>query len=191
MEHIYSDFYKQPVKITERKPDVLGVVLHDDAENYQAKDYIDWLKKRITNHELEKGWACVYVDMHTCYWFHPSEYTEWHCGNTFANTHYIGIERCQSKINGVLNDKAFMRNEEASFKIAALLLKKYQLPVNRQTVRLHKEFFETECPARAWSIHLGNVKTNQENIEKLKDYFIERIKSYDNYSSEKTLDIIG
>lgn len=33
MEHIYSEFYRQTEKITEPKLQVLGVVLHDDAEN--------------------------------------------------------------------------------------------------------------------------------------------------------------
>ncbi|MDW4542562.1 N-acetylmuramoyl-L-alanine amidase [Staphylococcus saprophyticus] len=191
MEHIYSEFYRQTEKITEPKLQVLGVVLHDDAENYTAKAYIEWLKRRINRNELEKGWACLYVDANTCYWFHPSEYIEWHCGNAFANSHYVGIERCQSKINGVLDDEAFMRNEEASFKMAALILNKYHLPINRETVRLHKEFFDTECPAQAWKIHLGNVETNQQTIQILQDYFIERIKSYASCISDEELKTVG
>ena len=47
MEHIYSNYYEIDEKITERKKDILGVVLHDDAENYSAKNYITWLNKRI------------------------------------------------------------------------------------------------------------------------------------------------
>ncbi|NWK84175.1 N-acetylmuramoyl-L-alanine amidase [Staphylococcus sp. GSSP0090] len=191
MNHIYSEFYRQSEKITEPKPKVLGIVLHDDAENYTAEEYVEWLKCRINKKELEKGWACLYVDANTCYWFHPSQYIEWHCGHTFANSHYVGIERCQSKINGILDDEAFMRNEEASFKMAALILKKYRLPINRETVRLHKEFFDTECPARAWQIHLGYVATNQKTIEKLQDYFIERIKSHDRCLSDDELETVG
>lgn len=62
MEHIYSDYFNLTETITELKRDILGVVLHDDAENYTAKAYITWLKKRIDQDELEKGWASVYVD---------------------------------------------------------------------------------------------------------------------------------
>ncbi|MDW8565760.1 peptidoglycan recognition protein family protein [Staphylococcus shinii] len=191
MEHIYSEFYNQKTKITELKPDVLGVVLHDDAENNNAKDYIAWLQQRMDNNELDKGWACAYVDKQTCYWFHPSSYVEWHCGDAFANTHYIGIERCQSKINGILSDKEFMENEEASFWIAALLLKKYQLPVNRETVKLHKMFFDTQCPARAWSIHLDNTTTNAENIKTLQDYFINKIKAHYTNIQENDTAVVG
>ncbi len=43
------------------------------------------------------GRVCMLISKHV---FHPSQYVEWHCGNAFANDHYIGIERCQSKING-------------------------------------------------------------------------------------------
>ncbi|HLR19276.1 MAG TPA: N-acetylmuramoyl-L-alanine amidase [Staphylococcus sp.] len=188
MEHIYSDYYIKDNKITDLKPEILGIVLHDDAENYTAKDYIVWLNNRIANDELEKGWASVYVDTKSCYWFHPTPYIEWHCGNTFANKHFIGIERCQSKINGVLTDDEFMENEEVSFWVAALLLKKYNLLVNRKTVRIHKEFFDTECPARAWSIHNGNAKTNNQSITKLKDYFINKIQNY--YDTITDIDLL-
>lgn len=191
MQHIYSEFYNQESKITKLKSKVLGIVLHDDAENNSAEDYIVWLQQRIDNNELEKGWACVYVDKQTCYWFHPSQYVEWHCGNAFANDHYIGIERCQSKINGILTDEQFGENEEASYWIAALLLKKYQLPVNRETVKLHKMFFDTECPARAWSIHLNNAPTNEENIKMLQDYFIDKIKYHYFNIKESDMFVVG
>ncbi|WP_418128994.1 N-acetylmuramoyl-L-alanine amidase [Staphylococcus sp. HKU1] len=191
LHHIYSDYYKQPAKITEKKPEIHGVVLHDDAENNKAVDYIQWLQRRIDKDELEKGWGCVYVDKESCYWFHPSNYIEWHCGEPFANAHFIGIERCQSLINGVLSDKAFMENEETSYWIAALLLKKYNLPITRETVRLHKEFSDTACPARAWQVHLGDVPTNEKNINKLKDYFIEHIKRYSDQITKDDLDVLG
>ncbi|MFW2433009.1 hypothetical protein ACN0YC_08150 [Staphylococcus cohnii] len=47
MKHIYSNYYKIDDKITELKKDILGVVLHDDAENYTAQNYIAWLNNRI------------------------------------------------------------------------------------------------------------------------------------------------
>lgn len=191
MEHIYSDYFNLTETIIELKRDILGVVLHDDAENYTAKAYITWLKKRIDQDELEKGWASVYVDQTTCYWFHPTHYTEWHCGDKFANTHYIGIERCQSKINGVLNDNEFMKVEEVSFWLAAAILKKYHLPVNRTTVRIHKEFYNTACPARSWLIHLQNGLDTLESINKLKDYFIFKISQYYSDISKKDIEILG
>lgn len=55
MQHIYSEFYNQASKITKLKSEVLGIVLHDDAENNTAEDYIVWLQQRIDNNELEKG----------------------------------------------------------------------------------------------------------------------------------------
>ena len=73
MKHIYSNYYEIDEKITELKKDVLGVVLHDDAENYTAQNYITWLNNRIKKNELEKGWASVYIDQDTCYWFHPTQ----------------------------------------------------------------------------------------------------------------------
>ncbi|MDG0844038.1 N-acetylmuramoyl-L-alanine amidase [Staphylococcus equorum] len=191
MNHIYSNFYTTYNKITNLKPDILGIVLHDDAENYAAHEYIEWLNNRIAKNELEKGWASVYVDVDTCFWFHPTEYIEWHCGNNYANTHFIGIERCQSKRGGVLTDQEFMENEEVSFRVAALLLKKYNLPVNRNTVRIHKEFFETECPDRAWKIHLEDAQTNPESILKLKDYFISKIQGYYNKVVDSEVENIG
>ena len=191
MNHIYSNFYTTNNKITDLKPYILGIVLHDDAENYAAKDYIDWLNNRIEKNELEKGWASVYVDQDTCYWFHPTEYVEWHCGNVYANTQFIGVERCQSKRDGVLTDQEFMKNEEVSFWVAALLLKKYNLPVNRNTVRIHKEFFETECPDRVWKIHLEDAQTNSESILKLKDYFISKIQGYYNKVVDSELENMG
>lgn len=178
MEHIYSEFYEGKAKITKKKKQILGIVLHDDAENMSAKNYIAWLNEREEQGCLYKGWASVYVDKDTCYWFHPIDHTEWHCGKQFANEHYVGIERCQSKINGVLSDQQFEENEEASFAIAAQILKGQNLPVNRKTVRLHREFFDTACPARAWAIHVGNREDYEVNRQRLKDYFIERIQSY-------------
>ncbi|MBF7016330.1 peptidoglycan recognition protein family protein [Staphylococcus durrellii] len=180
MEHIYSDYFRDKSKITEKRTQILGIVLHDDAENMAAKDYIDWLKDRAREGCLYKGWASIYIDKDTCYWFHPIDYIEWHCGNQFANEHYVGIERCQSKINGVLSDRQFEEIEEASFKIAAKILKEQNLPVNRDTVRLHREFFETACPARAWQIHVNNSEDSEVNRERLKDYFISRIQTYYN-----------
>lgn len=42
-----------------------------------------------------------------------------------------------------------------------------------------------------WKIHLGNVETNQQTIQKLQDYFIERIKSYASYISDEELKTVG
>jgi N-acetylmuramoyl-L-alanine amidase len=178
MEHIYSDYFNGKSKITNKKQKICGIVLHDDAENMAAKDYVEWLKEREKQGCLEKGWASIYVDKDTCYWFHPIEYVEWHCGDRFANEHYVGIERCQSKIDGVLSDSQFQENEEASFALAAQILKDQTLPVNSDTIRLHREFFDTACPARAWQIHVNNGVDSEANRKRLKDYFISRIQSY-------------
>jgi len=70
-------------------------------------------------------------------------------------------------------------------------LKKYQLPVNRETVKLHKMFFDTQCPARAWSIHLDNTTTNAENIKTLQDYFINKIKAHYTNIQENDTAVVG
>src|SRR5699024_11504669 len=71
-----------------------------------------------------------------------------------------------------------MKVEVVSFWLAAAILKKYQLPVNRETVRIHKEFYDTECPARSWLIHLQQASNTLANVNRLKDYFIYKIKYY-------------
>ena len=45
------------------------------------------------------------------------------------------------------------------------------MPVNRDTVRLHREFIQTDCPLRSWELHGKSANA-------VKDYFIAKIKYY-------------
>ncbi|PTI95834.1 hypothetical protein BU054_12850, partial [Staphylococcus simulans] len=92
----------------------------------------------------------------------------------------IGFEICES-YPGRLSDKLFLENEEATLKVVADVMKSYDLPVNRSTVRLHNEFFGTSCPHRSWELHVGKgAPYTTANQNKMKDYFISRIKYYYN-----------
>lgn len=79
------------------------------------------------------------------------------------------------------SDKDFLASEQSVFQETARLLKKWKLPVNRSTVRLHNEFSSTRCPHRSLALHAGYNSTQlapQAVINKTKDYFISQIKAY-------------
>ena len=81
-----------------------------------------------------------------------------------------------------VSDKDFLKNEQAALKFAAHKLKKWGLPANRNTVRLHNEFSYTACPHRSAKLHTGIDPTKQAWTKatqlKLKDYFIKQIRAY-------------
>ena len=108
----------------------------------------------------------------------PESYIAWHTANATGNKNYYGIEVCQSFS---ASDKEFLASEQSVFQEAARLLKKWKLPVNRSTVRLHNEFSSTQCPHRSLALHAGYTSTQlapQSVINKVKDYFISQIKAY-------------
>lgn len=99
---------------------------------------------------------------------------------TSGNWNYYGIEVSQS-MNA--SDAVFLANEQAVFQYAAMKLKEWRLPANRNTVRLHMEFSLTACPHRSMTLHTGwnPVKKGNPPEEirlKLKDYFIKQIRAY-------------
>ena len=144
------------------------------------KQYLNWLYTREQNGSYTAGWASVYINRNDVLWYHPTNYVEWHCGNNYANSHLIGFEVCESFPNHI-SDETFMKNEEATFKVVAEVMKSYNLPINRNTVHLHREYFSTSCPHRSWDIHVGvNAPNTRANQLKLIDYFISRIKHYAN-----------
>lgn len=177
MKNIYSNHIKGQ-KLTSQKPSIDGVVIHNDYGSMTPSQYLNWLYTREQNGSYTAGWASVYVNRNETLWYHPTNYIEWHCGNNYANSHLIGFEVCESYPNHI-SDKTFMKNEEATFKVVADVMKSYNLPINRDTVNLHREYFSTSCPHRSWDIHVGvgapNTRANQ---LKLIDYFISRIKHY-------------
>lgn len=179
LKHIYSNHIKGN-KITAPKPSVQGVVIHNDYGSMTPAQYLPWLYARENNGTHVNGWASVYANRNEVLWYHPTDYVEWHCGHQWANANLIGFEVCES-YPGRLSDKLFLENEEATLKVAADVMRSYSLPVNRNTVRLHNEFFGTSCPHRSWELHVGKgAKYTEANQNKMKDYFISRIKYYYN-----------
>lgn len=167
---------KKPKRINERlmavgaMGRVMGVIIHNDygSRNGTPEWYIGWLRNR--NKEL--GIAHYYIDRNTIARVIDSGDIAYHAGNYAANTGgYVGFEVCQSRWDTGADTATFLANEDMTLRQAAAVMKHYKLPVNRSTVRLHKEFSATSCPHRSWDLH--GKTTNS-----VKDYFIKKIKYY-------------
>lgn len=169
---------------TKRMSPIKGVVIHNDygSKNATAKWYANtFLPQRAKQGQLSLGVAHYYIDA-SCIARVVDTYREaWHTGNREGNGHYIGYEVCGSRWDNGLSTEAFKANEEMAFRQAAEDMLFYKLPVNRNTVRLHKEFSSTSCPHRSWDLHGKSVNA-------VKDYFISRIKHYQ--SLGKTVDVM-
>ena len=129
---------------------------------------------------LEAGIAHSYISGNDVWQALPESRIAWHTANQKGNKDYYGIEICQSV--GASN-KEFLANEQSAFQEAARLLKKWGLPANRNTVRIHVEFSNTACPHRSAELHTGWNPTTQGLLPKaqqtkLKDYFIKQIRAY-------------
>ena len=90
----------------------------------------------------------------------PEGRVAWHTANNEGNKNYYGIEVCQSMR---ATDKQFLENEQQAFQEAARMLKKWKLPVNRNTVRIHSEFSATQCPHRSLALHC-NYKIGRAHV---------------------------
>jgi len=181
MRNIYSGYIKSP--FTPKKNSIRGVIIHNDAGGMTPSQYLPWLNNRVRNGQATLGFASLYVNRNECLWFSPTDHAEWHAGHQNGNYNYIGFEVCESMPSKTSN-ATFLQNEEATLKVVADVMKSYNLPVNRNTVMLHNEFSSTACPHRSWEIHIGKgAPYNQTNKNKLKDYFISRIKHYMNGST--------
>lgn len=174
MKNIYSSYIKSP--FTGKKNSIKGVVIHNDAGSMTPSQYLPWLNGRVRSGQIELGFASLYVNRNEALWFSPTDHAEWHTANQNGNWNYIGFEVCESMS---ANNTNFLANEEATLKVAADVMKSYNLTPNRSTVMLHNEFVPTACPHRSWDIHIGKgAPYNQANKNKLKDHFIKRIKHY-------------
>lgn len=158
-----------------------GVVLHNDAGSVYAtaESYHNGLVN-ATESRLEAGIAHSYISGNTVWQALPESRIGWHTANAIGNKDYYGIEICQS-IGA--SDKVFLANEQSAFQEAARMLKKWGLPANRNTVRLHVEFTSTSCPHRSAKLHTGHDPVTQGLLSKakqiqLKDYFIKQIRTY-------------
>ena len=155
------------------------IVIHNDAGNASAMQYRQSLVNAPLS-RLENGIAHSYISGDTVWQALPEGRVAWHTGENTGNTNGYGIEVCQSMS---ASDKDFLNNEQSTFQEAARMLKKWGLPVNRSSVKLHMEFVSTACPHRSMKLHTGwdpvkQGRPSQATINKLKDYFISQIKQY-------------
>lgn len=156
------------------------IVIHNDAGGMNYKQYHDNLVNASLS-RLERGIAHSYIDRTGIWEAIPEDKIAWHVANKQGNHDGYGIEVNQSLR---ASDKEFLENEQAVFQFAAEKLKKWGLPANRNTVRLHNEFSQTSCPHRSMVLHTGldplyHSITEQARL-KLKDYFIKQIRAYMN-----------
>lgn len=137
-----------------------GVVIHNTADNMGPEQRIAMLE----NHNLEAGFAHYYIDGGKVQQVMGENYIAWHTANQIGNIEYIGIE-----VGNSTGDEAtFLHNEDLAFDLAKAILDRYNLPVNQDTVRLHKQFVATACPHRSTEIH---------GVDPLRvqSYFIQRV----------------
>ena len=156
-----------------------GICIHNDASSLTAEQWRNALVNAPLS-TLERGIAHSYISNGYVYQALPEGRVAWHTANNDGNKNYYGIEVCQSMR---ATDKQFLENEQQAFQEAARMLKKWKLPVNRNTVRLHNEFSATECPHRSMALHAGyksSMRAPQAVVNKTKDYFISQIKAYYN-----------
>lgn len=154
-----------------------GIVIHNDASSLTAEQWRNALVNAPLS-TLERGIAHSYISNGYVYQALPESRVAWHTANNDGNTNYYGIEVCQSMR---ATDKQFLENEQQAFQEAARLLKKWKLPVNRDTVRLHSEFSATQCPHRSLALncnYTSSYRAPQDVVNKMKDYFISQIKAY-------------
>ncbi|WP_239727190.1 MULTISPECIES: SH3 domain-containing protein [unclassified Mammaliicoccus] len=154
-----------------------GIVIHNDAGSQSAMQYHDSLVNASLS-RLEAGIAHSYISDDSVWQALPESRIAWHTANENGNTNFYGIEVCQSMS---ASDQQFLDNEQSAFQEAARLLKKWGLPVDRSTVRLHNEFSSTQCPHRSMALHAGYTSSQrapQDVVNKTKDYFISQIKAY-------------
>lgn len=137
-----------------------GVVIHNTADNMGADARISMLQ----NHNLEAGFAHYYIDGGKVQQVIGEQYIAWHTANQTGNYEYIGIEVG----NSTGDEKQFLDNEQLAFALAKQILDKYGLPVNRSTVKLHKQFVATACPHRSTELHGVDPLVVQ-------DYFITQV----------------
>lgn len=154
-----------------------GVVIHNDAGSSSAMQYHDSLVNAPLS-RLEQGIAHSYISGDTVWQALPESRIAWATGDERGNQDYYSIEVCQSYS---ASDKEFLENEQSVFQEAARMLKKWKLPVNRETVELHNVLSPTQCPHRSMALHAGYTSTQrapQSVVNKTKDYFISQIKQY-------------
>ena len=150
-------------------PAIEGVIIHNDAGSKNATP--EWYANTfLPPREKTLGIAHYYIDRSTIARVVDTYRIAYHAGDGSGrgNMRHIGYEVCQS-IGASKED--FLANEDMTLRQVAEDMAYYKLAVNRDTVRLHREFTSTTCPHRSLELHGGTVNN-------VKDYFIGRIKYY-------------
>lgn len=154
-----------------------GVIIHNTADDLTPQQQ----KNRMMNYnagQLADGIAHSYVGDDEIWQVLPESYSAWHAGDAWANQNLYGIEAGIS--SNTPKDKA-IRIEQTALQEAGRMLKKWKLPVNKDTVFLHNEFTATRCPVRSMELHANWYSTQrapQQIVDKMKKYFIDQIKQY-------------
>lgn len=147
---------------------IKGVVIHNDAGSMTPEQYVEWLRNR--NKEL--GIAHYYINRYTIARVIDTFRIAYHTGDgvsaTSGNGNYIGYEVCQSMS---ASDSEFIANEDMALMQATEDLIFYGLPIDTNTVKLHREFVPTSCPHRSMALHGGTVAST-------KAYFIQRMQYF-------------
>ena len=159
---------------------VKGVMIHNTADVVAALEHAKRLKS-YSAAQLGRGFAHYYIDHEDDVRTEQTFNATYHSANGEGNYNYISLET----VGSATGDRAkFLQAEQNTFYRAAIELRYYGLPVNRNTVRLHCELdvgTYTECPKRSMIEHAGFNSTSRQPqwaIDKVKDYFIKEIKKY-------------
>ncbi|MCO4330311.1 SH3 domain-containing protein [Staphylococcus hyicus] len=173
----------QGYKLPQRGYKPKYIVIHNDAGSKYAtaESYRNGLVKAPLS-GLEAGIAHSYVSGNTVWQALDESQVGWHTASKNGNRDGYGIEVCQSM---GADNATFLKNEQATFQECARLLKKWELPANRNTIRLHNEFVSTSCPHRSALLHTGFDPVSRGAMPKdkqleLKDYFIKQIRAFMN-----------
>lgn len=159
-----------------------GIVIHNDGSVGNYKTYYNSLVNAGYD-RLAQGVAHAYADRNGIWEAIDESRIAWHVSDGIrpgsGNHDFYGIEVNESMS---ASDSDFLKNEQVVFQFAAQKLKKWGLPANRNTVRLHNEFSLTSCPHRSMRLHSGldplkHSITGQARL-KTKDYFIKQIRQY-------------
>ncbi|MDT2750432.1 N-acetylmuramoyl-L-alanine amidase [Enterococcus thailandicus] len=160
-----------------RAGNVKGVVIHNTWTNTTAEQEMNRLAC-MSAKQLEAGFAHYYADENTIVRTEDTFNRAWHVANTDGNNSYIGYE---VRGNRETPKAIFLQAEQNVFWQAAIDLRYYGLPVNRDTVKCHHQFSATECPKRSLMEHCGYdspYAVPAEITAEMQDYFISQIKKY-------------
>lgn len=143
-------------------------VLHNDAGNMGAEQYIGFLESRYNNEQSHLGFAHYYIDRFKIVRVEDTFNGAWSAGNPDGNIYSLSYEVCQQYST---TDIEFIQNENMVLMQMAEDMSYYEMTPNYDNIKFHNEFCPTNCPKRSLELHGGNN-------DSLRDYVIERITHY-------------